>query len=425
MHLIRTLVLLLLILPVATNAYEPIYDEAEVPRFELPDPLRFENGEQVETASDWNRRRAELLSLFASEVYGKTVIGRPDNMTCSPRKRVEGFLSGKAILEEIRIDFDGKEGGPFLDLLVVRPAGVPETGSPTIVALNFSGNHSLHPSTDITLSESWMRMSSSDRESGRIVDNRATEASRGFKASRWPLEMIVDQGVTLATFYYGDIDPDHHDEFQNGIHAVTGVPAADEWGSIGAWAWACSRVRDYLESREDIDQSRVAVFGHSRLGKTALWAGAQDERFALVISNNSGCGGAALSRRRFGERVSRINDSFPHWFCRNFRAYNEKESDLPVDQHQLVALIAPRSVYIASAEEDRWADPKGEFLSAYHASPVYELLGKKGIESKEQPGLHEPVGGSVRYHVRAGKHDVTDYDWEQYLQALKEIGPGN
>ena len=173
---------------------------------------------------------------------------------------------------------------------------------------------------------------------------------------------------------------------------------------------------DYLEKDKEVDAKHVALFGHSRLGKTALWAGAQDTRFSIVISNESGEGGAAISRRDYGERTKDLNTRFPHWFDGNFKKYSEREDEMPFDSHLLLSLIAPRGLYVASAEEDRWSDPRGEFLGAANASPVWELFGKKGIGTMEMPGLHQPVGDHVRYHIRAGKHDVTAYDWEQYLK---------
>ncbi len=388
------------------------YDEAKVPKYTLPDPLVMQNGEKVTSAETWRSKlRPEIIELFQTHVYGKSP-GRPDGMTFKLFETADDALGGKATRKQVRVSFTGKKDGPGMDILVYLPAKS-KRPVPMFINLNFYGNHSISRDPGIKLSTSWM-----GRRGGGVVKNRATEKSRGSNKSRYAIDMILSRGYGLATIYYGDIDPDFHDGFKNGVHGVFDKGAArppDAWGSISAWAWGLSRAMDYFETDGDIDHKRVAVMGHSRLGKTALWAGAQDERFAIVISNNSGCGGAALSRRNFGETVGAINANFPHWFCENFKKYNKRVNDLPVDQHMLIALSAPRPVYAASAVEDRWSDPRGEFLGAKNAGPVYRLMGTDGMAADEMPALNHPIQSTIGYHIRRGGHDVTDYDWQRYL----------
>jgi hypothetical protein len=395
-----------------TNYNEANYDEARVPSFELPDPLTFNDGSDVSTAADWrNRRRAEVLDLFETYVYGKTPAGSIDarSVVLSEGEACDG----KARRKEVRIYFTDRDDRPYLDLLIYIPAKL-KTPSPGFIGLNFQGNHSITPETDVILSDEWMR----EKGTG-VVEHLATEAARSSAANRWPISRIIDRGYAVATAYCGDLDPDYDDGYQNGIHPLFhpngGVPDSDEWGAIGAWSWGLSRALDYFETDPDIDAGRVAVMGHSRLGKTSLWAGVQDERFAVVISNDSGCGGAALSRRGYGETVGRINTSFPHWFCDNFRQYNGNENACPVDQHMLIALCAPRPVYIASAVDDQWADPRGEFLGGKYADPVYRLLGTDGLEAEKMPEIETSIQSTIGYHIRRGGHNVTDYDWDRFM----------
>ncbi len=396
------------------------YDEAKVPQYTLPDPLVMADGSKVTDAQTWQqRRRPELLALFKKHVYG----------AMPPAKKIalaqtvafdKDWLDGKGTRKEVTLYFNADRTGPKINVLIFTPKQKADSKPfPAFLGYNFKGNHTIHHDENIRKSSIWPR----GRGSKPAVPDDQT---RGGSASRWPVEKIIARGYSLITVYYGDVDPDFHDGFHNGVHSLYPEyqKRDDNWTSIGGWAWGLSRVLDYLETDDLIDARRVAVFGHSRLGKTSLWTGATDERFAMVISNNSGCGGAALARRAFGETVARINKVFPHWFCANHKKYGGNEATLPVDQHELISLIAPRPVYVASAWDDRWADPRGEFLSCVGADPVYRLLGTKGLPTKEWPTVNTPVHGRIGYHVRTGKHDVTDFDWTQYLDFADKNMPG-
>ena len=393
------------------TTFEPNYDENRVPAYSLTDPLTFKDGQQVKKASDWPERRAEILKLFETEVYGQTPhqhlpveIIEVDEMPSA--------LDGLATQEQVILRFGHKSTD--INVLIYRPNNV-DHSVPAFLGLNFNGNHTVHSDSNIRVTKSWVP----NNGNLGVEHNIASESGRGLVASRWAVETIIKRGYSLVTVYYGDLDPDFDDGFKNGIHPLfdeNDQPRRrDSWGSIGAWSWGLSRVLDYLEMHNSINATKVAVMGHSRLGKTSLWAGAQDSRFSMVISNNSGCGGAALSRRRFGETVARINNSFPHWFCQNFNRYSDNEDKLPIDQHELLTLIAPRPVYIASATDDLWADPKGEFLAAKYADPVYRLLGTEGIPTDQAPEIDQSIMGQIGYHIRSGGHDVTLYDWKCYL----------
>jgi len=414
------------------------YNEAKVPVYSLPDPLRLADGRKVSKSVEWQKdRRPEILRLFQNYVYGYSPqTARPIKFHQSSYE--PGALRGLASCKEVIICFTDQLGGFSVNVLIYVPNHVPKP-VPAFLGLNFKGNLAVHPESGISLQKQWQRPG----RNACPCPILPSDATRGIEHRRWPVEKILKRGYAIATAYYGEIEPDFPGGWRYGIRSILRVRSVslksasdsfqsvaatgsasrnappwaspDEWGAIGTWAWGLSRIMDYLEHDPDILPSQIVLLGHSRLGKTALWAGAQDERFAIVISNNSGCGGAALSRRCFGETIKLLNQVNPHWFCGNFKKYNGREEELPVDQHMLIGLMAPRPVYIASASDDRGADPRGEFLSARHANPIYALFGLIGLGVEQMPGLNEPVGENIGYHIRSGKHDLIDYDWEQFL----------
>ncbi len=408
----------LLSIPAMSAASRPArLDDSPVPPYSLPDPLLCADGTMVRDPATWQaKRRPELRGLLTREVYGRAPVGRPGQMHSEVTSVDRKALGGAATRKEVTIWFAPGHAGPALHLLIYLPNAEAHPGPwPAFLGLNFYGNHTVHRDPGITLSEAWI-----PSEAPGAVDHRATDAARGSDASKWQIEAVLARGYASVTAYCGDVCPDRPDGMSAGVNGWLGRPdandrAGDAWGAIGIWAWGLSRALDYLETDRDIDAKRVALHGHSRLGKAALWAGAQDQRFALVISNDSGCGGAALNKRIHGETVASINQAFPHWFCRNFRRYDNNEAALPVDAHELLALIAPRPLYVASAEDDDWADPRGEFLAVRAAEPVYRLFGRTGPDGDDVPPVNQPEGDALRYHIRTGKHDMTAYDWSCYL----------
>ena len=365
-------------------AYDPLegfnYDEDKVPDYTLPELLVGKSGKPVTSVKEWEKfRRKEVYDLVETE-YG-TVPGRPSGEHFKVLSEGRA-LGGKAVRKEVAIYLDKKEED-VIHLLLYAPAG--KRAAPCFLGVNFFGNHTICEDPQISLPDTL-----------RYRPNFTVDA-RGSQQHRWPVETIIDQGFAVATFCCEDIAPDY--DTCPGIRAK--YPSYS-WGHLAAWGWGLSRALDYLqEACEEVDGERVAVLGHSRMGKAAVWAGARDRRFKMVISNASGCGGAAISRRRYGETIRRINTSFPYWFSRDFHRYNDNEDLLPFDQHFLLALVAPRPLYVESGTEDRWSDPVGEKLGLEAALPVYRLYG-----AQEKTG----------YGIRPGKHEILLEDWLHYLE---------
>jgi len=376
------------------------YDESKVGSYTLPDPLIFNNGQPVRTAADWNdRRRGEIVRLFEDHVYGHSP-RPPAHILYRVFETDPHALGGRAIRKQVTIRLSANKDGPKEDLLLYMPAGATKP-CPLILSLNFGGNHTVIDDPGIRLPMVW--------DTRTHEQHLATEQSRG-SSTDLQVEEVLARGYGFATIYYQDIEPD----FKGGTGLRESFPTAD-WGAIGAWAYGLSRAMDYLEKDPAVDAKRVAVMGHSRLGKTALWAAAQDRRFALAIANCPGEGGASLSRRNYGETIANLVDVFPYWFTGRYAEYADGVDKLPVDAHELIALIAPRPVYITGAEDDQWADPKGEFLACVAAGPVYRLLGAQDLGTDQMPALNHPIQHTIAFHYRTGKHEVTAYDWDQFL----------
>jgi hypothetical protein len=390
MKLVKFIILSILLFPgssvFAQQQFVPNYDESKVPDFILPDVLRAENGTAVKNKRQWeNMRRLEVLRLFEDHVYGK-VPKDFDAISFTLVNEDKEAMGGLAHLKEVKIDVRRNRNTVSINLVMFVPNNVDRPGVFLLI------NH-------------------------RDISN--TDPSRNTKAGYWPAELVVQRGYAIAAFHVSDVAPDNKDTFhQEVLTKLYPEQLGQKNGmmALGAWGWGASRIMDYLQKDKSVDASKVAVIGHSRSGKASLWCGAQDTRFAMVISNQSGCGGAALTRRMFGETLLRMNSVFPHWLTENNMMYDDNVDASPVDQHMLMALIAPRAVLVGSAQEDLWADPKGEFLSLKYAEPVYRLYKIAPLPVNEHPGPDSPVQSThMSYHMRTGKHDLTPYDWEQYI----------
>jgi pimeloyl-ACP methyl ester carboxylesterase len=368
------------------NSSEFNYYEEKVPGYTLPDLLTSLDGKKVTTPQAWTKmRRGEILELFRANVFGR-VPKTPYQQTFKVINSDKNALNGAATLKQVDITISAEGKQLVIHLILFTP------------------NKEKKPVPAFLL-----------------IDNRGpanTDPTRKQKSEFWPVEEAIARGYGMAVFSNSDVDPDNFDDFKNGIHGLLDKnPRPDDaWGTIAAWAWGASRCMDYLVTDKDIAAEKVAVVGHSRGGKTALWAGAEDTRFAMVVSNESGCGGAALARRRFGETVGRINTAFPHWFCSNYKKYSDNEDALPVDMHMLLALTAPRALYVDCASEDLWGDPRGSYLALYNAVPVYKLLTINSDIPEPMPPLNKQViSGKVAFHIRDGVHNMLLKDWNWFM----------
>lgn len=394
---------------------------AEYPRPELlprqpglPDPLIGMDGRAIKSRGAWFReRRPELKRLFQHYMYG-AIPAKPQRMEFRVEAVYPDCLAGKATLKLVTIRF-GDPDAPRIDLMVIVPHQR-RGRAPVFLAMNFCGNHALLPDPRIPLTRGWLYSSCAG-----CPDGKATEASRGSQAGDWDVGQILDRGYALASFCSTDVDSDRA-EVSDGIYAwlarQPGSPVSagpHDRGTISAWAWGFHRCVDYLVTDRELDGKRIVALGHSRNGKTALLAAAFDDRIALAIPHQAGCGGTAPSRGTVGESVKQINDRFPHWFNGQFKQFNEDTARIPFDQHCLVALMAPRPVLLSNAVDDQWANPSGQFEVLRAADPVYRLLKAGGLEVRQMPEPGQLSAGKLGYYIRPGKHSMTREDWRVFL----------
>jgi hypothetical protein len=388
------------------------YDESRTGRYTLPDLLVLANGKRVRDAGAWmQKRRPEIVRLFEENQYGRCP-GRPAGMSFDLFDKGTPAFDGKAIRRQVTVNFSTDKNGPKMDLLVYIPAAARKP-VPLLLNLGFSANSDTVNDPGVKAGEIWGR------------DKKRVPAGQGRNFGRMDVVRLLERGYGFATVYYGDIDPDFEGGIPHGVRALylkpgQQAPAPDEWGSIAAWAWGLSRAMDYLETDPGVDAKRVAIMGVSRLGKTVMWAGARDTRIAMVIASCSGEGGAALSRRNYGETVAHLTapSRYAYQFCVNYRRFAERPDQLPVDAHMLVALMAPRPVLLQTGDRDFWSDPKGEFLAAVAAGPVFRLLGKQGLGADQWPEPDQPIMRTIGYYMHAGGHGTIPSDWDQFLKFM-------
>jgi hypothetical protein len=399
------------ITPPPTTQSTDNFDESKAGHFTLPDALTLNDGQSVSDAKTWyQQRRPEILDMFTTQYYGKKP-PRPDDETFELLEQSDNALGGKAIRKQIAIHFKGFT----INMLMYLPAATPKP-VPVFLWLSFSPLYKNTADPAVLLMDEWLPLTKTKKV---LFKHPGQAADRG-KSNAWKTSAVLDRGYGIAWIYYDQIDPDYAGGLPSGVRALylkpgQSKPAPDEWGSIGAWSWGASRALDYLQIDPDVDGTRVIMMGQSRLGKTALWAGASDERFAMVIACNSGRGGASLARRNYGETIADLARNYPYQFCGNFQKYAPDPNQLPMDTHELLGLIAPRPVYLTTGSLDTHSDPHGEFLAAQAAGPIFQLLGGDPLGLETDPPLDVACFHTIAYSEHTGKHETSPWDWDRAL----------